>query len=219
VEPDHVSTYALSLDDPQGEGLSSPLGDHLPARRGAMRWRGRARLEQDDERAAHLYVLADELLGAAGFEWYELSNWARPGRASRHNLLYWQGESWAAVGPGAHAFDGVRTRRWDAARLEGYMAALSPADGSAARLPPGGSETTDARTAAAERAILRLRTRDGLPSEMASLPGFRSALAWGRASGLLEPADHDGVRLTRRGRLLANELFVRLLPDVSTAAA
>ncbi|MEX2546764.1 MAG: radical SAM family heme chaperone HemW [Chloroflexota bacterium] len=219
LQPDHISAYALMLDDPQAEGLTGPLGDHLPTRPGAMRWRGRARLEQDEERAAELYLIADEMLSAAGLGWYELSNWARPGRASRHNLAYWLGEPWEAVGPGAHAFDGLRTRRWNAARLDSYLAALTPADGSDARLPPGASETTDDETAAAEQAILRLRTNDGLPAELAVMPALRSALGWARANGLLEPARQGGVRLTLRGRLVSNEVFVRLLPDASSAAA
>ncbi len=219
LQPDHISAYALTLDDPQAEGLTGPFGDHLPTRPGAMRWRGRARLEQDEERAAELYLIADETLSVVGLEWYELSNWARPGRASRHNLAYWLGEPWEAVGPGAHAFDGGRTRRWNAARLDGYLSALTPADGSDARLPPGASETTDESTAAAEQAILRLRTSDGLPADMAAMPAFRSALGCARANGLVEPAQHGGVTLTLRGRLVSNEVFVRLLPDVSSAAA
>ena len=68
-------------------------------------------------------------LKEARFHGYEISNWARPGHESRHNLTYWGRLPYEAVGPGAHAFDGV-TRRWNAARLDGYVAALTPADGS-----------------------------------------------------------------------------------------
>lgn len=219
LAPDHVSAYALSLEDPDTEGLGAPTGDHLAVRPGARRWRQRARPEQDDERAAECYETAEELLTGAGYAWYELSNWARPGRASRHNQAYWLGEAWEAVGPGAHAFDGARTRRWNAARLDAYLAALTPADGSSARLPPGGSETTDEATAAAEAAILRLRTGFGLPAELASRSQFRAALTWARANGLTEATADDGVCLTLRGRLLSNELFARLLPDAERAAA
>ena len=220
AEPDHVSAYALALDDPDLEGLSGAGGDHLPTRRGARQWRARARPRQDEDRAAASYELAEDLLGRAGLRWYELSNWARAGYESRHNLAYWRGEPWEAVGPGAHAFDGLHTRRWNAARLDGYLSALAPTDGSDVRLPPGGAESTDEHTSAAEGAILRLRTRDGLPAEMTMLPAYRGALAWGRANGLLEPTDDGGLRLTMRGRLLSNELFIRLLPwEPSTAAA
>lgn len=219
LQPDHVSAYALTLDDPSAEGLVGPTADHLAVKPGARRWRERARLEQDDARAAGFYEAADDMLAAAGFGWYEVSNWARPGRASRHNLAYWLGDAWEAVGPGAHAFDGARSRRWNAARLDGYLAALSPADGSEARLPPGASETTDEATAAAEQAILRLRTSLGLPAEVASRSQFAVALAWAGANGLAEPVGTGAVRLTRRGRLLANELFARLLPEVQDAVA
>ena len=77
-----------------------------PARRPSLARRARA-LAQDEDRAAAMYELADQRLAAAGFEWYEISNWARPGQRSRHNLAYWQGQAWEAVGPGAHAFDGA----------------------------------------------------------------------------------------------------------------
>ena len=217
--PDHISAYALSLDDPESEGLVGPTGDHLAVRPGARRWRERARPEQDDGRAAELYEIVDERLARAGLGWYEVSNWARPGRASRHNLSYWLGDAWEAVGPGAHAFDGARTRRWNAARLDGYLAALRPTDGSDGRLPPGGFETTDEATAAAEMAILRLRTSLGLPFEIGSGPRFRAALSWGRARGLLDTSGTGAARLTLRGRLLSNELFARLLPEVQEAVA
>lgn len=219
LAPEHVSAYALALDDPQNEGLSGPSGDHLPTRPGARRWRERARLEQDEDRAAAFYEIADETLEAAGLGWYELSNWALTGRASRHNLTYWRGQPWEAVGPGAHAFDGDRTRRWNAARLDSYMAALLPTDGSEGRLPPGGFETTDEPVAAAEQAILRLRTSEGLTADLAVRREFRAAIAWGRANRLLEETEAGGIRLTRRGRLLSNEVFMRLLPDVRDAAA
>jgi putative oxygen-independent coproporphyrinogen III oxidase len=217
LQPDHISAYVLSLDDPDADGLTGRTGDHLPLRPGARRWRDRARLEQDDEGAARMYEIADEALSAAGLDWYELSNWTRPGAQSRHNLAYWHGAAWEAVGPGAHAFDGARTRRWNAARLDSYLAALVPTDGRPAELPPGGQETTDETAADAERAILRLRTQAGLPPRMAAR--FAGPLGWAAANGLTESDSAGSVWLTRRGRLLANELFVRLLPESTRAAA
>jgi putative oxygen-independent coproporphyrinogen III oxidase len=207
LEPEHVSAYALTLDDPDAEGLTGMTGDHLPLRAGARRWRQAAAARQDDSFAADAYVLADDSLGAAGYDWYEISNWAQPGRESRHNLAYWRNEAWEAVGPGAHAFDGNRTRRWNAARLDAYLSALSVGE-----LPPGGHETVDAATAAAEAAILRLRTVEGLPSSMVVDSPIGSALAWGRAHGIVESESDRRVRLTLRGRLLSNELFERALP-------
>jgi len=214
LEPDHVSAYALALDDPDGEGLTGPNGDHLPLRPGARRWRRSARTEQDEDRAAACYELADQLLGRAGLGWYELSNWSRPGAESVHNMAYWRRAPHQAVGPGAHAFDGAFTRRWNAARLDGYLAALS-----ADSLPPGGRETVDEATASAELAILNLRTRTGLPASLASSPALRSALSSARANGLLETTDDSGYRLTMTGRLLSNEVFARLLPELAPAVA
>lgn len=199
LEPDHISAYALTLENPDGD-------DHLPVTRGAASWRARATREQDPDRAADMYELADDLLTAAGLPWYEVSNWARPGKPSRHNLAYWIGAAWEAVGPGAHSSDGVQTRRWNGARLDTYLAALRDS-----RLPPGGQDTTDPATARAERQILALRTQMGLDRQGSDQSGLSAVLAWGREQRLLE-SDESVVRLTRRGRLLSNELFARLLP-------
>ena len=214
---EHVSGYALTLDDPDAEGLTGTTGDHLPLSGGARRWRGRARSQQSEDRAAEQYEVAEEVLSRAGLEWYELSNWARPGRESRHNLAYWQGRPWEAVGPGAHAFDGIRTRRWNAARLDAYLAALVPADSELARLPPRGKTTAGVPTASAEAAILRLRTRSGLPRHMAA--GHSAALAWAQANGITEIDAAGATRLTLRGRSIADELFARMLPEAESAAA
>lgn len=215
LEPDHLSAYALTLDDPDAEGLSGRDGDHLPLRPGARRWRARAAAEQDADRSAAMYELADRFLARAGLAWYELANWSRPGAESRHNLVYWHRRSYEAVGPGAHAFDGGLTRRWNAAHLDSYVAALTLP--GAPRLPPGGSESLDHAAATAELAILRLRTRAGLPAAWAHATGLGPGLAWGRANRLLT-ASGGRVRLTLTGRLLANELFMRLLPERAAAA-
>lgn len=216
LEPDHLSAYALTLDDPDAEGLTGPRGDHLPVRRGAARWRATAVQAQDADRAADLYERLDDRLAAAGLPWYELSNFARRGAQSRHNLAYWRRQPYEAVGPGAHAFDGGQRRRWNAARLDAYLTALLPPDGTSARLPPGGEEVLDEHTALAESAILGLRLATGLGPDVADAPEVAPALAWGREMGLV--VDHAGategqsaVVLTRRGRLLSNEVFARLV--------
>ncbi|MER3417822.1 MAG: coproporphyrinogen III oxidase, partial [Chloroflexota bacterium] len=163
-------------------------------------------------------------LVAAGFRGYEVSNWARPGHESRHNLLYWTRRPVEAVGPGAHAFDGA-VRRWTTASLEQYIAALRPTDGGRPRLPPGGGEVLDAETARAEAWILGLRTDRGLPTVAAEEPPGRDVVAWAVAAGLVEIAPaippaaslrrplaaDPRVRLTHRGRLLSNEVFVRFV--------
>ena len=227
---DHVSAYALTLDDPDAEGLTGPLGDHLPTTAGARRWRAAAMEGQDDDRAADQYRLAVDRLGAAGLRGYEISNWARPGHESRHNLVYWRREPYEAVGPGAHAFDGSM-RRWNAARLDGYLAALAPGasskvalaggapaapppGGALAALPPGGSEEVDADSAAVEAVILGLRLDEGLARGVAERGPLARHLAWALGTGLLEVVDApagERVRLTTEGRLLSNELFARLV--------
>jgi oxygen-independent coproporphyrinogen-3 oxidase len=214
LEPDHLSLYALTLDDPDAEGLTGPTGDHLPVRPGAARWRERARVAQNDDRAAAMYELADRRLAAAGFGWYEISSWARPGHRSRHNLAYWRRQPYEAVGPGAHAFDGV-TRRWNAARLDMYIAALAPRDGTAPHLPPGASERADERQAAFEIAMLALRTADGwapAATELLAEGALDGRLAEPLAAGLLRRDAAGRFALTLRGRLLSNEVFGRLLP-------
>jgi putative oxygen-independent coproporphyrinogen III oxidase len=212
LAPDHLSLYALTLDDPDAEGLTNEAGDHLPTPPGARRWRERARLEQDEDRAAEQYGLAFDLLAADGWRGYEISNWCRPGHESRHNLAYWERLPYEAVGPGAHAFDGA-TRRWNAAAMEPYMAALLPVGGRAAE-PPGGRETITAETEIAERLILALRMDTGIPAAWAETGRLAGLQGWAESAGLLEAAEVDDeprLRFTVRGRLLSNEVFRKLV--------
>jgi coproporphyrinogen III oxidase-like Fe-S oxidoreductase len=202
LQPDHLSVYALTLalgDDADDDRLATPAG--------ALAWRGRAAAAQDEERAAAELEHLDARLPAAGYSWYEISNWARPGHESRHNRRYWERASVEAVGPGAHAFDGV-TRRWNAANLNAWEAALRNS-----QLPPGGSAPLDNRRAAdAEGLILSLRMASGVDRAAAIAAGFGDAIAWGEEHGLLagHPSDGARVQLTLRGRLLSNELFARI---------
>ncbi len=205
LAPDHLSLYALTLDDPAAEGLTGITGDHLPTPRGARRWRDAAIRDQDDDRAATQYEAATDRLAAGGWRGYEISNWARSGHESRHNLAYWRRLPYEAVGPGAHAFDG-RRRRWNAARLDAYVAALD-----AGVLPPGGSEEIDGETAAAESVILGLRTDDGVAAATVEVPRFREAMAWATANSLVTRTGDGRLVLTTRGRLLSNEIFARLV--------
>ena len=212
LAPDHLALYALGLDDPDAEGLTGPLGDHLPVRAGARRWREAARSAQDEDRAAAQYHHAVLRLGDDGFHGYEISNWARPGHESRHNLAYWRREPYAAVGPGAHAFDGA-VRRWNAARLDGYLAALAPADPSTVppAMPPGGSEAVTPEIAAVETVMLGLRLDTGVPLAAAHQPPLSDHFGWALAAELIEVTEDDRIVLTTRGRLLSNELFSRLV--------
>ena len=210
LEPDHLSLYALTLDDPDAEGLTGPTGDHLPTTSGARRWRERARVAQDDDRAAEQYTHASARLAALGWRGYEISNWALPGHESRHNLVYWERRPYEALGPGAHAFDGV-SRRWNAARLDGYLAALAPADGAAPQLPPGGLDRLDPGTAEAEAIVLSLRTDRGVAEATARRARFAGAFDWAASNELVDRTSEGRLALTTRGRLLSNELFARLI--------
>jgi putative oxygen-independent coproporphyrinogen III oxidase len=210
IAPDHLSLYALTLDDPDAEGLTGPDGDHLPTTSGARRWRDAARSAQDEDRATAQYHHAVQLLSEEGWRGYEISNWARPGHESRHNLAYWERRPYEAVGPGAHAFDGAN-RRWNAARLDAYVAALLPSGGGAPRLPPGGTEHLDDATAAAERVILGLRTDRGVGLDAADEAPLAASFDWALALELVAVTGDARIVLTTRGRLLSNELFARLV--------
>ncbi|MDH5244577.1 MAG: coproporphyrinogen III oxidase family protein [Chloroflexota bacterium] len=205
MAPEHLSLYALSLDDPDAEGLTGPSGDHLPVTKGARRWREGMRPGQDEDRAAAQYHHAATTLAEAGYRGYEISNWARPGHESRHNLAYWLRRPHEAVGPGAHAFDGA-VRRWNAARLDGYLASLA-----AGELPPGGTIPPDPVAEALEAIILALRLDTGVPLATAHEPPLADHFGWALAAELLTVTDDDRVVFTTRGRLLSNELFHRLL--------
>ena len=210
LEPDHLSLYALTLDDPDALGLTGPDGDHLPTTRGARRWRDAAIPEQDEDRATAQYHHAVHRLAGEGWRGYEISNWARAGKVSRHNLAYWERRPYEAVGPGAHAFD-LATRRWTVARLDRYLDALTVRPGHEPVLPPGGFEEIDAATAASEAVILGLRTDRGLPRSAATEPPLADEFGWALAAELLTIDDADRIVLTTRGRLLSNELFSRLV--------
>ena len=210
LEPDHLSLYALTLDDPDAEGLTGPSGDHLPTTPGAIN--GGLALDAPGRGSCRGTVRAGHPApgGPAGWRGYEISNWARPGHESRHNLAYWERRPYEAVGPGAHAFDGA-TRRWNAARLEGYLAALAPADGAArdsrrvaARpwtpppRPRSRSSWASGPIAGAAGQPSGSALRRGIPVGARQRPGRSSTRA-------------DRVVLTTRGRLLSNELFARLV--------
>jgi oxygen-independent coproporphyrinogen-3 oxidase len=210
LAPDHLSLYALTLDDPDAEGLTGVNGDHLPTTRGARRWRDTAIPALDEDRAAAQYHHAVHRLAADGWRGYEISNWARPGHESRHNLAYWERRRYEAVGPGAHAFDGA-TRRWNAAHVGRYLAALTPPDDRPPSLPPGGAEDLDEATARAEWIVLGLRTDRGLPRAAALEPPLADVFGWALAAELLTIDAADRIVLTTRGRLLSNELLARLV--------
>ena len=166
VEPDHLSLYALTLDDPDAEGLTGPVGDHLPTTKGARRWRDAARPGQDEDRAAGQYHHAAVVLADAGYRGYEISNWARPGHESRHNLAYWRRLPHEALGPGAHAFDG----------------ADATMDGSATRWIRRGAGGSDAGPATGRRRGARRGDRRRRVGDPRAAAGHRRPVAATRMS-------------------------------------
>ncbi|WP_448262929.1 radical SAM family heme chaperone HemW [Microbacterium aurum] len=183
--PDHVSAYALIVEE--GTKLARQI------RRGEVP-------EPDDDLQADMYELVDETLAAAGFDWYEVSNWARtPAQRSRHNLAYWRGTDWWGYGPGAHSHvDGLRW--WNVKHPAAYAQRLA-----AAQSPAAGRERPDAAARRLEDVLLRSRIAEGLA--VSELQGTgRHAVAELIADGLIDgtAAVRGRVVLTRRGRLLAD---------------
>lgn len=193
-EPDHISAYALIVED----------GTKLAAR---IR-RGEVPPVDDDDHAAK-YVLADERMQAAGLSWYEVSNWARtPEDACRHNLAYWRGEDWWGLGPGAHSHVGG-VRWWNVKHPVAYAGRLGRGES-----PAAGRETLDAPTREVERVMLLTRLAEGLQTSSLAAPARRE-VAGLIAEGLVDGAAALGGRvvLTLRGRLLADAVVRRLLPE------
>lgn len=210
--PDHVSLYALQLAIAPDEWAAPP-------RPGALRWRRRMIERQDDALAEDQYRAAEELLGEAGYDHYELSSWARPRMASIHNSAYWARHPYDGLGAGAHSYDGAARRSWNERDLDRYLVAVE-----AGRLPEAGSEMLDEETRAFEAVALGLRSvsgfeRNAFAEEFGADPvaRYRDAFASAERRGLLE-RDAERVRLTPAGRLLANEVLLELLPDRPQAA-
>jgi putative oxygen-independent coproporphyrinogen III oxidase len=185
---DHVSGYALVVED--GTALARRV------RRGEI-------AAPDDDVLASRYELLDERLSAAGFDWYEVSNWSRPGGECRHNIGYWDGGEWWGAGPGAHGFIGS-TRWWNVKHPNAYARSL--ADGL---LPVADHERLDAATRHTEDVMLRVRLRNGLPVALLS-EGERRRADTAIGDGLMT-RDADRLILTDRGRLLADAVVRTLL--------
>jgi putative oxygen-independent coproporphyrinogen III oxidase len=190
--PDHISAYALIVED--GTRLAAKV------RRGEIS-------APDDDAMADRYQLADELLGAAGFGWYELSNWATSDKGHcRHNMLYWTGGDWWGFGPGAHSHVGG-VRWWNVKHPVRYAALLE-----SGRSPAAGRETLDEHARFTERVMLGVRRRAGLA--FGDLPlASRKVVPQLATYGLVEhaAAADDRVVLTQRGRLLADAVVRELL--------
>ena len=192
---DHVSAYALTVED--GTALARRIArGELPS--------------PDEDVAARRYELIDTVLEAAGFDWYEVSNWARsPDAVCRHNLGYWLDGDWWGIGPGAHSHL-AGTRWWNVKHPARYAARLA-----AGQSPEAGREVLTAEERYTERVMLRLRLASGLPLDLLD-PAGRAAATRVGDDGLLDRAELAAGRavLTRRGRLLADAVVRELLAPV-----
>lgn len=205
LAPDHVSCYPLELRLDPEDAVANWPGGGWPV---LERWRKDTAAAQPDESVvAGYYRLAERRLGAAGYRHYEIANWARPGKGSLHNLGYWRDRDWLGLGAGAHShLAGVRSA--NPTELRAYIA----------RVESGSARGTDVGAdPEVEAAMLALRLDSGL--DLRRYAGRFGSSAAARVSGALRPLvpgrlvtmNDDHVRLTGRGRLLASEVFVRLL--------
>ncbi len=189
---DHVSAYSLIVEPGTAMARRVRTGELTPA---------------TDDVLADRYQLADDMLTAAGFDWYEVSNWARTAAARcRHNLAYWRGDDWWGIGPGAHSHVGG-VRWWNVKHPHAYAAALA-----AGRSPGHAREVLDEHARGDEQVLLRLRLAEGLPVALLPPAGHAQA-AEEVANGLLDPAAllAGTALLTGPGRLLADGIALRLL--------
>jgi putative oxygen-independent coproporphyrinogen III oxidase len=184
-EPDHVSAYSLTVE--HGTALARQVRS------------GRLPMPEEDD-LADKYLLADRLLGEAGFGWYEISNWARTTQAeSRHNRAYWTSANWWGIGPGAHSHVGG-VRWWNVKHPTAYAGRLA-----AGASPAHRRELLDEETRHVERVLLEVRLREGLAVGLVDPALLESPVAAGLATLV-----GDRLVLTLRGRLLA-DLVVREL--------
>jgi oxygen-independent coproporphyrinogen-3 oxidase len=195
---EHVSCYGLTIEE------GTPYATWFARDPAAF---------ADQDREARLYQLAIDRLGAAGYEHYEISNWAKPGFRSKHNRLYWANDAYLGLGVGAASYlDGVRSTH--TRDLEAYCAAAL-----AGEPIPGESERLEGDARAGEAIMLALRTAEGV--DLAAfreryaidvLHRYRNVVDELRAGGLVA-VDDARLRLTERGRFVANDVCGAFLPD------
>lgn len=207
-KPDHISAYSLIVED--GTKLAAQI------RRGEYTM-------PDEDLMADMYLLAEELLTEAGYNWYEVSNYSRSeGTRSDHNLAYWRNQDWWGIGPGAHSHVNG-TRWWNVKHPVPYAQKVR-----AGQSPAAAREVLDTATRAFETIMLMIRVREGLAMrELLAVHDeaqLGASLRWLASQALIEPdaltsqAEPDPeahVRLTLKGRLLGDAVTRELLPEVS----
>ena len=188
LEPAHLSLYGLTVE------AQTPIA----------RWADRgATVQGSEESYEEEFLSAHAMMTAAGYDHYEVSNFALPGMTSRHNSAYWSGAPYAGVGPSAHSFDGA-TRRWNVAAYSEWIRRLEKGERVI-----GGEETLTEENRAMERVYLGLRTRRGLDiteGEMVRVQGWRAA-GWALID---DPLQNPRVWLTPMGWLRLDSLAADL---------
>lgn len=187
----HISAYALIVED------GTKLGAQV--KRGEV-------VMPDDDQTADKYLMADEKFSGAGFDWYELSNWSKPGSESRHNMAYWNGDNWWGIGAGAHShIDGRRF--WNVKHPTAYAKKLAESGN-----PMQEEEILTPSQSRSEEIMLRIRLVGGISKsyltegEQSSLEnflaeGYLNAFSWERGS----------VVLSTTGRLIADRIVREIL--------
>ena len=206
LRPDHLSLYALGLEE------GTPMRD----------WVMQGRLPAPDEDlAADMYDLATDVLADEGFEQYEISNWAKPGHACRHNLQYWRNLPYLGLGPGAHGYAGG-VRYWTILSPQRYIRVLQDADEQGYDYPrtPATDEAVvvDQANEISETLIMGLRlTDEGIRWQQfqerfgTDLRALHGPTIDRFVTHHLLETDAEHVRLTRQGRLLSNLVFRELV--------
>ncbi|MGH7648716.1 MAG: coproporphyrinogen-III oxidase family protein, partial [Gemmatimonadaceae bacterium] len=188
LEPAHLSLYGLTVEP------ATPLA----------RWRDRRQMhEATDDVYEREFLVAHEVLAGAGFEHYEVSNYARPGRRARHNASYWRHVAYEGFGPSAHSFD-TRVRRWNVREFADWSRRVTEGGDAA-----GGHEVLTAESLETERIYLGLRTNEGVelgPSGLAAdveMIDRWAAMGWAQRDG-------NRLRLTPQGWLRLDALVTDL---------
>lgn len=191
LDVQHLSAYSLSYEE------GTPLWRMLE--------QGRIE-EADEELSLCMYEHLIDSTRAAGFTHYEISNFCRPGRHSQHNSAYWHGVPYLGFGPGAHSYDGMRTRRWNLSDLKGYVQA-------AGSMPPHQSEVLTDDELYDETVMTRLRISEGLSLDLLTAAYRAYCMAQAEPhlrAGRLEQAGSI-IRLTRQGIFTSNDIISDLM--------
>jgi len=187
----HISAYALIVE--QGTKL------------GAQVKRGEVVMPDDDE-TADKYLLADEKFKAAGLDWYELSNWSKPGSESKHNLAYWNGANWWGAGPGAHSHIGGK-RWWNVKHPTAYKEKIS-----SGQSPMHDQEELTLEEKSSERIMLEIRLARGIDSKTLTAEQISTLEGFKNQGHLLEDSWSSGrIVLSRSGRLIADRIVREIL--------